>query len=160
MREYLFRGKRKGDKEWQFGHLHIIEWDKPAKAKGDYIDYRILGRHNECSYVDPETVGQYTGLTDKNGVKIFEGDVVLLDEDVKETFRAKDGEVLFCRGVFFIGDADRILNCMDVLADYSGRLRGEVIGNIHDNQELLEEGGEEWKGKHTRFLMMTEPLWK
>lgn len=134
MREYIFRGKRKGDKEWQFGHLHIIEWDKPAKAKGDYIDYRILGRHNECCYVDPETVGQYTGHICKNG-KLFEGDIVKYknsppnlirwNQDISgfEAAHVRDGVEYTC-GICKVEDV-------------------EIIGNIHDNKEILEEGGEE-----------------
>ena len=144
MREYLFRGKRKGDKEWQFGSLHIIEWDKPAKAKGDYIDYRILGRHNECSYVDPETVGQYTGLKDNNGVKIFEGDIVeVVTQDTNEVRRTAIG-IGLCKET---GDDVAVVG---VYCDYFEKpyvfpvvmgAHVEVIGNIHDNPELLKEGG-------------------
>ena len=138
MREYLFRGKRKGYKEWQFGSLHIIEWDKPAKAKGDYIDYRILGRHNECSYVDPETVGQY-GLNDKNGVKIFEGDIVVCNRQINDVFDKK---------TFLVGEISPISGLVgkslsgNWICDADWEF-AEVIGNIHDNPELLKEGGEE-----------------
>lgn len=141
MREILFRGKRKGSGEWVEGSYHNVD-GKYLYILVEKLDITQRGSILIKFPVDPETVGQYV-LKDKNGVKVFEGDIVLLDEDVKETFRAKDGSVLFCRGAFFIGDADRILNCIDVLADYNGRLRGEVIGNICDNPELLEEGGEE-----------------
>ena len=133
MREYLFRGKRKGDKEWQFGHLHIIEWDKPAKAKGDYIDYRILGRHNECSYVDPETVGQYTGKTVKNG-RVFDGDIG----------KSIDGIFLVCwdeeKAAFIMRFLEYPFETLYLEEMWDD---AEVIGNIHDNPEMLKEGGEE-----------------
>lgn len=150
MREYLFRGKRKGDKEWQFGHLHIIEWDKPAKAKGDYIDYRILGRHNECSYVDPETVGQYTGLTDKNGVRIFEGDIVRTQPFFDKPYSKKAKSTQHIGVVEYIaGDtgAEWRVRIEDYIGyghcAFSAFHNCEVIGNIYDNSELLKEGGEE-----------------
>lgn len=144
MREYLFRGKRKGDKEWQFGHLHIIEWDKPEKAKGDYIDYRILGRHNECSYVDPETVGQYTGLENMNGVKIFDGDIVMFHE--KKYIVRREDEIpggYWWSTAYILQEVgvDDYLSFEETVDEYCNEICVEVIGNIYDNPEILKEGG-------------------
>lgn len=125
MREYLFRGKC--DSEWKEGSLHV-EWGETRQDGSRDLDYRILGRRGECDYVDPETVGQYTGFLDMNGKRIFEGDIVGVD--------GKFYEVLIEKGCWIIA-ADG----WDFLATNNDEI--EVIGNIHDNPELLKEGGEE-----------------
>lgn len=136
MREILFRGKKTGTDEWVEGSLHI-EYGETTKDGNRSIDYRILGMRGECDYVDPATVGQYTGLTDKNGKKIFEGDLVSTD---------------IARPYFIVEFRDGcfMCNCNDGGEDYYDIMLpilqepqtiyeyGEVIGNIHDNPELLE----------------------
>jgi uncharacterized phage protein (TIGR01671 family) len=136
MIEILFRGKRTGNGEWVDGSLHI-EKGETSKDGNFSIDYRILGMRGECYYVDPETVGQYTGLTDKNGKMIFEGDMV--STDIARPYNI----VEFRDGCF-------MFNCNDGEEDYYDIMLpilkephtvyeyGEVIGNIHDNPELLE----------------------
>lgn len=129
-REILFRGKTK-DGEW---------------VHGSYINIDTEGDEEGCSYiyakskismfitpneVIPETVGQFTGLTDKNGKKIFEGDVVSVD-------REDD----FAQIVYDSENAKFILDFEDVVIDFDSfyNYEIEVIGNVYDNPELLKEG--------------------
>ena len=120
MREILFRGKSEYTGIWDFGSLHIEygETDRNGERK---IEHRILGMRGECSYVIPETVGQFTGLTDKTGKKIFEGDILSSNWGYK-------GEVEFDSIMYAKLECVFNENC-------------EIIGNIHDNPELL--GGAE-----------------
>lgn len=135
MRQILFRGKRVDSDEWVYGFLTQM-WAK----------YHIVDEYNEnVAYeIVPETVGQYTGLTDKNGKKIFEGDIVSLDYNGK---MLSHGDVQFDYGVFgvewtgfkknkgMVGGVGQLHNLRrldDGLAD-----RIKVIGNIYDNKELL-----------------------
>lgn len=132
MREILFRGKSKPWGGWCEGFL-VKERDHFRISRKDDLD-------GFSFVVDPETVGQFTGLTDKNGKKIFEGDYIRIDEYVKEVFDpvVNDGPVIFSRGCFFVGDGSSVLQSLDTICDCEGEFRGEVIGNIYDNPELLE----------------------
>ena len=128
MREVLFRGKRTDNGEWVKGYLYITHTG--AHEIGSYDAEINIERFTFD--VIPETVGQYTGLTDKNGVKIFEGDIVsLVKHDgliYKVVYVPCRYELVNSKGV----------NCF-VLDIYKSE-NIEVIGNIHDNPELL--GGE------------------
>lgn len=128
MREILFRGKKEYNGEWVFGSLHI-EYGETDIDGNRNIDYRILGMRGECDYVIPETVGQYTGLTDKNGTKIFEGDVVDILTENEEI-----GVIVYDDGGFQV-DADGF--SVDLHSNINGTDL-EIIGNIHDNPELME----------------------
>lgn len=134
MREILFRGKKEYNGEWGFGSLHS-EYGETDINGNRNIDYRILGMRGECDYVIPESVGQFTGLTDKNDKKIFEGDIIKDDwckiykvfYSLKScSFSAECTEALneFETGVYRIGKT------------WCDTIR--VIGNIHDNPELLK----------------------
>ena len=135
MREILFRGKRTDNGKWKCGDL-LSPNEFNAIPHIVYIDYlNEYGDIGEISTpVIPETVGQYTGLTDKNGVKIFEGDIV---ERVSDGERAVISWLKYsaCFGLSFDGWCCGFDNYDDNLpSDF------EVIGNIHDNPELLEGG--------------------
>lgn len=121
MREILFRGKSKKSERWIYGFYG---------EKRDTHEQQII-RKNDCCciIVIPETVGQYTGLTDKNGTKIFEGDIVtvfLKDGTEKGYIRYREAGCRFQ----FMGDKCIGYN-IDNTTDF------EVIGNIYDNPELL-----------------------
>lgn len=123
MRKILFRGKRKkGDKRWVEGDL--------THGYADYVGIVVRCCAGTSFEVVPETVGQYTGLTDKNGVKIFEGDilpaskwngVVVWDDDCGG----------YCVKHGFNGSSISLVSL--VMNDFDA----EVIGNIYDNPELL-----------------------
>jgi uncharacterized phage protein (TIGR01671 family) len=138
MREILFRGKRLDNGEWAEG-AYLNDRDGafyicPAASDityGDNGNRRRIG----CWYkVDPATVGQFTGLEDKNGKKIFEGDI---------------WDCSGCIGVIKWVDevcsfeANYVMHGIEyanAVSDYRAA-KVEVIGNIHDNPELL--GGDE-----------------
>lgn len=127
-REIQFRGKRELGKEWVYGDLLRFKWDT-------YIWTSDALEPWNARLVDPDTVGWYTGLTDKNGTRIFEGDVLRYvggDKEVLCVIQWADGSAGFWmkeRKTGAFGPMDRWESC---------RERWEVIGNIWDNPELLE----------------------
>lgn len=130
MREILFRGKSANTGEWIFG-----DYEHFYLSDGELVVYiSKWGKRNDK--VLPETVGQYTGLTDKNGKKIFEGDVIWGD-DCTGTWHKGVVEYDDSIGSFII-NAKRFMqypkneNHYDLLGCWS------IEGNIHDNPELLE----------------------
>ena len=126
MREIEFRGKEKDNDEWIYGSLLIDE------TQNSYVivdNQEGIGRE-----VNPETIGQYTGLKDKNGKKIFEGDIVKWADYTMEIFWGED---------IGIGYGFCWRPCGSN-RDYQESMTGfideyEVIGNIYDNPELLKE---------------------
>lgn len=156
MREILFRAKRLDNGKWaestsivrnelEEGEKYYIGARQPAlqgvDEHGNIMDVETLG---ECLFYacDPETIGQYTGLKDRNGKKIFEGDIVkhwigsFGSETLCDTGRVY-WDANFCGwrrttdGIFHSQIVDTYK--MSPECDY------EAIGNIHDNPELLEE---------------------
>lgn len=129
MREILFRGKRTDNGEWIEGYYRDLDGEHPRILK-ENIFIGKFGRVLEFKNIDviPETVGQYTGLTDKNGKRIFEGDIVdYISSDV--IGNPKTGTII----VEDMTDYDTM-----IYLNHSDEL--QIIGNIHDNPELL--GGE------------------
>lgn len=116
MREILFRAKTVCDGNWVYGG---ITWN-PSRTEvfihSDWDEGKVI----------PETVGQFTGLTDKNGVRVFEGDIVCIFDG--EYF---SGVVKYSneQGSFTVDDTSLHYWVSDI----------EVIGNVHDNPELLNK---------------------
>lgn len=131
MREILFRGKRIDNGEWVEGFYshEKVGGYLTAVFITEMLTDRVVAHHR----VDPSTVGQYTGLTDTNGKRIFEGDVV---EGADFTAEDGYGVVEWYDGAFEIGNGEW---CGTFHENYNGK-EFEVIGNIHDNPELLKEG--------------------
>ena len=151
MREILFRGqtRRKGEKvnlrgepidgNWVYGGIF--------PGQGDFsmiYTYEPMEKHT----VYTETVGQYTGLTDKNGTRIFEGDIVNLhyffeNHDPYTLGEFEDEAEIVCKIAWFeLGwGFEKYDKTWDYLKNYIEDVREEieVIGNIHDNPELLED---------------------
>ena len=135
MREILFRGKRVDNGEWIEGFFFQI-WERT------YILWGTTNGAPNMIEVDPLTVGQYTGLTEKNGKKVFEGDIVrhgytCTYSDGKTADFYSNMPVSFSNhyGGWIVG-VQGILT-IKTIQKYSI----EIVGNVHDNPELL--GGAE-----------------
>ena len=138
MREILYHGKRIDNGEWVEGaYMPYYYSTRYGKVAAIFTNDDVLCK--TCRYpVDPSTVGQYTGLKDKNGKRIFEGDILgsrydyLYPDNV-----AVEVVKWFCNG-WAIQEGDRPPTLLeeDEIMPYS-----EVIGNVHDNKELW--GGNE-----------------
>lgn len=123
-REILFRGKRIENGEWVYGSL-VLWYDGSISIETGVYDAQMYA-------VDPATIGQYTGLTDKNGKRIFEGDLITIPGSKRQGLPAPvkwsnfDARFEVCRRGFnpICLDGDEGIY--------------EVIGNIHDNYEFLE----------------------
>ena len=136
MREVLFRGKRTDNGEWVEGILFNAKEDTFIIPHGNEYSYDPIEGLAFDVYgckVDPETVGQYTGLTDKNGVRIFEGDIlkafgynyVIMWDSI--------------RAMYYLRDP--VYRVTSDFYNYCGRDLS-VIGNIHDNPDILKGGGD------------------
>lgn len=122
MREIKFRGmsvhELASGNRWLYGNVCIGEYS--------YI---------EDMPVDEKTVGQYTGLKDKNGKEIFEGDIIQQNyRDVYNQKQAFTGEVVYADCVYWLKNSDEYTFLYDEHRIYDS----VVIGNIHENPELLE----------------------
>jgi uncharacterized phage protein (TIGR01671 family) len=133
MREILFRGKVKNTNEWQYGDLR--HWTK--KSVG--IHHQEL--HTTLRVI-PETVGQYTGLKDKNGKKIFEGDIVDASNEWWDACGSAghDSPIIKVEWSEEHCGFDPFANYDSDCGVYINASGCEVIGNIHDNPELLKGG--------------------
>ena len=165
MRDYLFRGKRKDNGEWVYGYYTELpvgslgatifsnDDEIVCEDTASYIIKVFEKQHSnysngnpllviECENYEviPETVGQFTGLTDKNGKKIFEGDIVSryvnrLDKRVNASVKNNTTVASWICEFFLYKDKKEVF-----LANRVGKNDCYVIGNIHDNPELLKGG--------------------
>jgi len=127
MREIKFRGKRLDNGKWAIGDLEYCR----AKNVARIHTYDAKGYY-ECQHeVHPDTVGQYTGLNDNNGKEIYEGDVLRMYDNNNYTFTC----IYLQTQSAFLG------KCNETqlgLANITEGVSKEIIGNIHDNHELLK----------------------
>lgn len=147
MREILFRGKRRDNGEWVTGfYVHYDDIKDNHKDDCDYIVGIHTGEHFPFFEVIPETVGQFTGLTDKNGTRIFEGDI----------FKPFDDEICYVAWIEDFSTLGLMVHSTWIqkklrkeishfskgwtyLTEYSIN-ELEIIGNSHDNPEFLKDG--------------------
>ena len=136
MREIKFRGKDKLTNQWVYGYFVGISGEDAIIISANQVNYDLgcIGV-SECHYCDIKTIGQFTGLTDKNGKKIFEGDI--LKDDWGKIFEV----------IFTTSSCGFMVECIIAPSEFeTGRYRiGDVwcntisvIGNIYDNPELLK----------------------
>ena len=135
IREIEFRGKRIDNGEWTFGYFYCHKGlDKhyilPIDETSFYNGIPIVPRSFSNCAINKETLGQYTGLKDKNGTKIFEGDLLYYRNSNHDE---EDGamELIFEDGSFMIS-GDILIPLHEI---HSWEL--EVVGNIYDNPELV-----------------------
>ena len=166
MREILFRGKRVSDNKWAYGSLLKVTIDHKSAYMIFGDDFIFAGdgvRALNHAMVDPATVGQFTGLTDKNGKKVFEGDVVkqtfekTVAISIADLWGGDEYEDLYGEDVGVVVILPSKGACIknpvihravngettqdgEVAKMYKNICSGrcEIIGNIHDNPELLK----------------------
>jgi uncharacterized phage protein (TIGR01671 family) len=142
MREKLFRGKRIDTGQWVYGGFTLDAIDNPRIIEKDGHGGLVFQE------VIPETIGQYTGLKDRNDNRIFEGDIV----ETIDVPNPKRYKAVF----YFLDDSREIPDGTQsagfCLKDLAGKLMSflsgknmKITGNIHDNPELLEQEIEEDK---------------
>ena len=133
MREILFRGRRT-DGKWLYGH-----YTDDTAYDADFPCIVPLRCYPECAdyCVDKRTVGQYTGLEDIDGNKIFEGDILLSRYDEKHPEDICYEVVLWHDNGWCIKEGTHAPGRCD---EYACLMYSKVVGNVYDNPELLEEG--------------------
>jgi len=136
-REIKFRAFYK-EENCMFYSCEVLEWVIWEFSCGEIkVVVQELGTEEKEWNVKDVPIMQYTGLTDKNGKEIYEGDVVTIPQDMAEAFgiKEKKGAVYFTRGCFYAAEDSSA--SMTNLALYTGEYTGKVIGNIYENPELL-----------------------
>lgn len=137
MREIEFRGQHIATGEWKYGYYFVVETTDYQDEKGNIQNkLHYIYCNNKQHRVRPETIGQFVGLEDKNGKKIFEGDIVW---HIDQKYGEMTYKVFFRNGIFCL----RGLSGYDKGDVFSIEFLLEnnvVIGNIHNNPELIKAG--------------------
>ena len=148
MREILFRGKRIDNGEWVDG-FYVCLNGKEHRIYSGYAETDCGHYYPDCWTIDPKTVGQFTGLTDKNGKKIFDGDILKVKSlwktewnaegvcEKKQTYWSVEHKNHSTEIGFFTYGIDRRWH-KPLTWSRLYNAEAEVAGNIHDNPELLE----------------------
>ena len=136
MREIKFRGKDSFSNEWRYGNLLIIDEKYNIVEKADISEdgHHFRQEGDRPTWIDEATVGQFTGVYDKNGKKIYEGDIVRASIN----FHGKERKIKY--EVKFDDDIDNDSFGEPLTMGYC--LFGydfEVIGNIYENKDLMKE---------------------
>lgn len=138
-REIIFKAKCFGN--WRYGnYIHFVKKPTNSRCNTNYKDFIITNEDDGEHYFpisDLSSLGQYTGLKDKNGVKIFEGDIVIIGEKLKTKVVYYDGA--FRMQSEFSPTPTDTTDMGYMMREFSVR----VIGNIHDNPELMKGGSNE-----------------
>ncbi|EAC7880361.1 hypothetical protein HN22_13270 [Listeria monocytogenes] len=137
MREIEFRGKRIDNGEWVYGNLmqfedsatFIFADERKGASTLTYAHFIINNMHA----IDEKTIGQYTGLKDKNGKKIFEGDIVDISVYDRLDWSSIKGKVVFLNGAWLVEDVGHFAITLQ-----SETNEIEIIGNVHENLGLWE----------------------
>ncbi len=139
MSKIEFRGKRVDNREWVYGtvEFHLVDGDLTKIKRDAFITFDSMDKigkvYRDRYEVDPATVGQCTGIPDKNGAEVFGGDIILATYDIgdgcdprglREKTIILDTWEAFIEFIFDVG--------------HDAYIEIEVIGNIHDNPELIE----------------------
>ena len=138
MREILFRGKRVDGGEWCYGVPLVEGWSKKTYIAS--YEYSSLTFIQQIEII-PETLGQFTGLTDKNGKRIFEGDIlqdVFDEERMYEILYGEQTLMFEYRKIGYKGDGEPLW-FMNKGEWWNARSCFEIIGNRFDNPELLTD---------------------
>lgn len=129
----IFRGKRVDTGQWEEGYLLGLQ----DKISGKDLFF-IVDEMGEYHRVDPETVGEFTGMNDEDGTELFEGDIV---ENIESGMRALV-QYFPEHAAFMLWCRSETVNQIEYVGEIS-LFEVQVIGNIHDNPELIEGGSNE-----------------